>query len=209
MSGLTYGHHMSTLTYMRIAIVLTLLLLGARTASAEEPPPSEVGYLRSDVLKWTAVSIAAVHLADHVVRNNHSGWPFTNKVTPATAAYLGIPAIVGAGIYFDGPLYWVFADSLLLAAALATHTLVEPPHDVHEPWSNGSNLLSHDSGATGTLAVAVTGALVVSTGAHLISNIMDGRKHGFTMRRTKRERRSPVVVAPVQGGGMVSGGWRF
>jgi hypothetical protein len=192
---------------MRFQIILVSLLALARTAAADEP--ERIDYTRSDVLKWTAVSIAAIHLTDHVVRNNHSGWPFTNKVTPATAAYLGIPAIVGAGLYFDGPGYWVVADSLLFAAAALTHTLVEPPHDIHEPWQNGSNLAEHHSGATGKVAVALTGALLVSTGAHLISTIQDGRKYGFTLHRRKTRERSPLAVAPVKGGGMVTAGWRF
>jgi hypothetical protein len=203
-----------------ICIVLALLAgassAGADSAVADTPDPD---YRRSDALKWTAAALGGVHLADHVLRNNHNGWPFSSHVTPATAAYLAVPSIFGAGIYFDGPRYWVIADSVLLVSVALTHSLLETPSHVYRPWTNGSNLLEAESKPTGVVAVAVVGVLTATLGAHLVSTIADGRRHGWTWRRgdrgshersvrSGRSSRS-VAVVPSAGGGMVTAGWRF
>lgn len=193
---------------------VAVALLGVPNAHADDGGVGRLdedvpSYQRSDALKWTAAALGAAHLADHIIRNNHNGWPFSPKLTPATIAYVAVPSIFGAGIYFDGPLYWVIADSVLLAGVGLVHVTLEPPADVYEPWTNESNLLEAESKAAGVTAVVLVGGVVASLGAHLVSTIMDGREHGWTWRRTKRSRRSPIAVMPVQGGGMATAGWSF
>ena len=188
-----------------LAVILAMAL--AAPARAEES--REPSYQRSDVLKWTMFGLGMAHLADHALRNNHSGIPFSSKLTPATAAYFGVPAIFALGLKYDGPLYWLIADSVLLVGVGLTHLFVETPGHVHEPWTNGSNLLEAESKTAGVTAVVIVGGVSAAIGAHLISTIIDGRAHGFTWKRRKESHRAPVTFVPVTGGGMVSAGWRF
>jgi hypothetical protein len=181
------------------------IVLAASPASADD-------YTRSDQLKWAGLSLGVAHLADHIVRNNHNGWPFSDRVTPATAAYFGVPALFGAGLYLDGPLYWVIADSVLLAGVTLTHAAVEHPNAIYAPWTNGSNMLEVESRPLGVAAVVVMIGTFATVGGHLASSIVDGRRHGFTWRRTHApatERMRAVTVTPARGGGMVVAGWSF
>lgn len=155
------------------------------TPSPPPPPRPEPSYLGSDILFWTTVSFAAVHIADHVVRNNHSGFPYTDEVTPATIPLNIIPFIYAAGLYFDGPLSMIIADSLLLAAIIPVHIFIEPPTHLLVPWENGSNLLEVESAAAGGAALAVLGGLLVLQTAHLGTSIYDGLEYGFTWRRSE------------------------
>lgn len=153
------------------------------------PPPSPTrpvpSYLGSDILFWATVSFAGVHIADHVVRNNHSGFPYTDEVTPGSIALNTIPFIYAAGLYFDGPLSLIIADSVLLAVIVPVHIFIEPPTHLLVPWQNGSNLLEVESTAAGGAALLVLGGLLVVQTAHLGTSIYDGLEHGFTWRRAE------------------------
>lgn len=116
--------------------------VSTRRAAATEMP----SYLGSDILFWTTMSFAAVHIVDHVARNNHSGFPYTDEVTPGSIALNTIPFIYAAGLYFNGPLSFIVADALLLAVIVPVHIFIEPPSHLVVPWANGSNLLEVESG---------------------------------------------------------------
>src|SRR5215207_2462616 len=54
----------------------------------------------SKVLLLAAASLGAIHLVDHVLRADHSGWPFLDEVTPFTFfAVAVLPVILFA--HFD------------------------------------------------------------------------------------------------------------
>src|ERR687893_483409 len=65
------------------------------------------------------------HHLDHVVRGNHSGWPFEEAVTPFTFSLL-IYALLVPGLYMSwrGRLmagYWLFTAVVLLALVVSVH----------------------------------------------------------------------------------------
>jgi hypothetical protein len=162
--------------------------LFARPAEAGEPnaysgPPDASAYTRSDVLAWTSIGVGVLHHVDHVLRGNHSGFPFTAQVTVFTPTLLLYPLALG-GLYFDaGPLYWVVFDSAALIGVVGVHLALEPPGHVYHPWVDRSNLLGVRAPVLGGVALGILSGLTVSLGSHLVSCIIDGTSYGFTWKR--------------------------
>ncbi len=86
---------------------------------------------RTKLRIWLLVAAASVtilgffHHVDHVVRGNHSGWPFEEELTPFTFSLL-IYVLLLPGLYLSwrGRLmagYWLFAAAVLLALVTSVH----------------------------------------------------------------------------------------
>ncbi len=103
-----------------------------------------------------------VHHVDHVVRGDHSGWPFEEAVTPFTFSLL-IYALLLPGLYLTakGRLmagYWLFTAVLGLTLLLWVHLV---PTRVYEaPIRDIYGV--YDSPVVGFLAVADLTVLIVS-----------------------------------------------
>ena len=122
-----------------------------------------------------------------------------------------VPAVFGTSLANRcRPLYWVIADSVLLASVAIVHTVLEPPSHVYTPWTNRSNLLEAESKVAGGVATGVLFALLGSFSGQLVSNIIDGRKYGFTLKR-RRTVRSDVNVSlmPAPSGAVGGASWSF
>ena len=84
------------------------------------------------------------HHLDHVVRGNHSGWPFEEVVTPFTFSLL-IYALLLPGIYMTwrGRLmarYWLLTAVVLLAVVISVHFVGEdreaPIRDIYAVYES-------------------------------------------------------------------------
>jgi hypothetical protein len=84
------------------------------------------------------------HHVDHVVRGNHSGWPFEEVVTPFTFSLL-IYALLLPGLYMTwrGRLiagYWLFTAVVLIALVISVHFVGEdreaPIRDIYAVYEN-------------------------------------------------------------------------
>lgn len=117
--------------------------------------------------------LAGLHLADHVLRNDYSGWPFTSEVTPFTFFFfLVYPSLLVIFLARSRPRLQSGLMAILLAGVLVTHTLVETPAGVYRTWANGvssapeslgqPNLLELASPALGVVAVSILLLLVVA-----------------------------------------------
>lgn len=86
---------------------------GVRGVSASE---RSAGRTRRRLLFFAvaAVVLAAMHHADHVIRGNHSGWPFQAEVTPFTFSLL-IYALILPGIYLTARGYKIAGYHLFVA----------------------------------------------------------------------------------------------
>src|SRR5919202_140570 len=104
-------------------------------ASAKPQP------LRPKVRRWLLATatgttlFAIMHHADHVLRGNHSGWPFEEAVTPFTFSLL-IYALLLPGLYLTarGRLmagYWLFTAVVGLALVVWVHFV--PTGDYEAP----------------------------------------------------------------------------
>src|ERR687895_1653528 len=89
-------------------------------------------------------AFAIMHHTDHVVRGNHSGWPFEEVVTPFTFSLL-IYALLLPGLYITwrGRLmagYWLFTAVVLLALVISVHFVGEdreaPIRDIYAVYES-------------------------------------------------------------------------
>ena len=111
---------------------------------------AEVQPVRARLRRWLLVAAASVtifgffHHVDHVVRGNHSGWPFEEEVTPFTFSLL-IYALLLPGLYLTwrGRLmagYWLFTAGVLLALVTSVHFVGEdreaPVRDIYAVYDS-------------------------------------------------------------------------
>jgi hypothetical protein len=85
-----------------------------------------------------------LHHVDHVVRGNHSGWPFEEAATPFTFSLL-IYALLLPGLYLNlrGRMmagYWLFVAVVGLALVFSVHFVGEdreaPIRDIYGVYDN-------------------------------------------------------------------------
>lgn len=107
-----------------------------------------------------------LHHTDHVLRADHSGWPFSPSVTPFTYSLIAYPVLLFALLGARWPLLLRAAlMAILTGFTFFAHTLIETPRMQYASWAlNRSidpalgpipNLLSTKSPALGAAAVVV------------------------------------------------------
>ena len=103
-----------------------------------------------------------MHHVDHVIRGNHSGWPFEQDVTPFTFSLL-IYALLLPGLYLTTKErfmagYWLFTALVGLALVVWVHFI--PTGDYEAPIEDIYAI--YGSPLAGLLAVVVLAGLVIS-----------------------------------------------
>ncbi|HEX8144986.1 MAG TPA: hypothetical protein VF553_20630 [Pyrinomonadaceae bacterium] len=140
----------------------------------------------SERILLLAMILAMIHHVDHVLRADHSGWPFLPQVTPFTFSLVVYPLFLSVFLARSKPWYRVFATALLFLFATLSHTFLETPMDQYHTWAYGSNfaghtgqhnLLGYDSKALGLCAVVVTALLSLSLLAALLAFIKEAREN--------------------------------
>ena len=141
--------------------------------------------VRAGLRGWLLIAAAGVtifgilHHVDHVVRGNHSGWPFEETVTPFTFSLL-IYALLLPGLYLTtkGRLmagYWLFTAVVGLALVVWVHFV--PTGDYEAPIEDIYAV--YGSPLAGLFALVVLAGLVASLAILAIAAIR-------TLRFTKR-----------------------
>jgi hypothetical protein len=143
-----------------------------------------MNFSRSEKLLLAAAALAVIHHIDHVLRADHSGWPFRPQVTPFTFSLLIYPVFLSVFLIRSRPWFRVWGTALLFLFGTLSHTFLETPMDQYQTWAYGSkfaghtgehNLLGYDSKALGLCAVIVTVLLSLSLFAALLVFIRDAR----------------------------------
>lgn len=122
--------------------------------------------VRTKLRTWLLIAAACVtifailHHVDHVIRGNHSGWPFQEAVTPFTFSLL-IYALLLPGLYLTarGRLmagYWLFTAVVGLALVIWVHFV--PTGDYEAPIEDIYAV--YGSPLAGLLALVVLAGLV-------------------------------------------------
>ncbi|MBA3425413.1 MAG: hypothetical protein H0U04_12930 [Rubrobacter sp.] len=102
-----------------------------------------------------------LHHVDHVVRGNHSGWPFQEAITPFTFSLL-IYALLLPGIYMNlrGRMaagWWLFTAVVALALVFSVHFVGQdreaPIRDIYAVYG---------SPVSGLIALVVLAGLLTS-----------------------------------------------
>jgi hypothetical protein len=143
---------------------------------------------RRTVALLTALAVVGLaHHTDHVLRVDHSGWPFTPTVTPFTYSLLAYPVVLFA-LFGPPRLIWLRWAAVLVGAlmTIAAHTLIETPAMQYGSWATGysidpetagvQNLLCIQSPAMGVVAVAVSMALNLIVLAATVSLAWDAAR---------------------------------
>jgi hypothetical protein len=140
------------------------------------------GLRRSEKLELATLGVGLVHHADHVLRADHSGWPFIAEVTPFTFSLVVYPILLVVLLNRARP--WLRAG-LIAAVFLATqgaHLLIETPADQYGAWAHagGPNLLGVASPALGLLSAGwslLLSALLLATLAAFVGDaVRDGER---------------------------------
>jgi hypothetical protein len=140
-------------------------------------------------LGWLTTILAALHLADHVLRGDrvhslglaphwdHSGWPFKDQVTPYTFSLIIVAVILGIGLWgtYRGKLwagYWLGAAIVLGAIVTFVHFVPtanqESPAIIYDSWTGLTTV--------GITAVNITFAIVIALLAMAANAIWTGRR---------------------------------
>lgn len=106
---------------------------------------------------WLTVTIMVgiLHHLDHILRANHSGYPFTTEITPFTWSLLVYPILFSA-FWVKAPWYRVGAVTIVFLFTQLAHIFIETPAEQYLPWTEGGNLLHLSSSVIGMYAVMLS-----------------------------------------------------
>jgi len=127
--------------------------------------------------------LGVLHHVDHVLRYDHSGWPFRSDVTPFTFSLLVYPLI--AVLFLSRSRGLRLTVSLLLLVAIGfAHIFLEVPGDQYAVWANNQsrfgraaghpNLLNVRSPLLGVVAVSI--ALLLDLAVLLLPFVIGSEK---------------------------------
>lgn len=186
-------------TRVAITVAVTFLLLGDARADpvTVSGQASEPSYSLADATLFAALGLGVAHHVDHVLRDNHSGFPFKREVNPFTPSLLVYPVLLVPYYLDGGPLANLLSTGTVFVGGQLAHIFAEPPADQYDPWVDESNLLEVRSRAAGRAAQAVSIALSGALVANLAANVRDGLRYGFTWKRVRDPGEpAPVAVLP-------------
>jgi hypothetical protein len=96
---------------------------------------------RSAIVIGATIVIGFIHHVDHVLRVDHSGWPFRADVNPFTFSLLAYPILL---FVLLGParLFWLrwFVLLVSVGATLLAHTMIETPNMQYVMWARNHSL---------------------------------------------------------------------
>jgi hypothetical protein len=140
---------------------------------------------RTVIIMLAALVVGLVHHIDHVLRFDHSGWPFRSEVNPFTFSLLAYPIGLFA-LFGPARLFWVRWFVLLVGTGftLWAHTAIETPdmqfamwahnHSLEPNQPDAHNLLDLQSRPLGVLSVGVSMTLNLFLLAGVVSMLWDG-----------------------------------
>ncbi|HEX8190540.1 MAG TPA: hypothetical protein VF586_19430 [Pyrinomonadaceae bacterium] len=140
---------------------------------------------RAEKLLLLAASVALLHHVDHVLRVDHSGWPFRPEVSPFTFSLVIYPIFLFVLFSRSRPWHRVAGAALLFLFSVFAHAFLETPMDQYHTWAYGSdfpgnvgqhNLLGRDSRLLGVCAVIVTLLLSLTLLAALLAFLSEARR---------------------------------
>ncbi len=126
----------------------------------------------AEIALFAVVGLALLHHADHVLRADHSGWPFKNEFSPFTISLIIYPVALIVFLQRRRPRLQVGLVAAVFLATQAAHVLVETPADQQGMWATNMssvddtlgdpNLLDLESEALGFIAAGISIGLSVA-----------------------------------------------
>lgn len=144
---------------------------------------------RSEWLMLLGAGLGVLHHIDHILRFDHSGWPFRDIVTPFTYSLLVYPLLAVAFFWRSGSWTRFAIVLLIFLLTQSAHIFLETPGQQYCVWAyNAScttgnaagmpNLLGLHSPLMGIAAVMLSGALSVILIATCVSLFLDAHRVG-------------------------------
>ncbi|MBE7174563.1 MAG: hypothetical protein INR73_28585 [Williamsia sp.] len=100
---------------------------------------------RTNPVRFLTISLllSVLHHTDHILRIDHSGWPFIAPVSPFTYSLLVYPIFLSIFLNLKKLLYCIIATAFLFVVATGAHIFFEPLRDKYHTWTYGSDLPHH------------------------------------------------------------------
>ena len=132
--------------------------------------------------------LGLLHHADHVLRFDHSGWPFKPEVTAFTFSLLVYVLIGLIFVLRRFPRTRVALATVLFLFPTLAHIYLETPASQYHTWAHSPevNLLRTNAPVLGVAAVAITILLSAFAFATLIAFWSEARKGLLTPERADR-----------------------
>lgn len=151
----------------------------AEAGGAGAGDAARAGPRRSEKLEVAALGVGLVHHADHVLRVEHSGWPFTGEVTPFTFSLAVYPVALIVLLLRSRPWLRAGLAAGIFLVTQGAHVLVETPAHQYAAWADadGTNLLGIASPALGLVAAGwslLLSALLLATVAAFVGDALRG-----------------------------------
>ncbi len=143
-------------------------------------------FTTAEVSLLAVVGLALLHHTDHVLRVDHSGWPFKDEFSPFTISLIIYPIALIVFLQRGRPWLRVGLMAAVFVATQTTHVLVETPADQHGVWATNRstvddtfgdpNLLGIESEPLGFVAAGVSILLSLAMTMTLFLLIRDARR---------------------------------
>jgi hypothetical protein len=137
----------------------------------------------SEKLILLAAGLGLLHHTDHVLRFDHSGWPFRPEVSPFTYSLLVYPLLLTVFVLRSYPWIRVTLMVLVFTGLQMAHIFFEPPSHQYGTWARGHgqtpsgaqppNLLEIASPLLGVLSAGLSILLSLITLATIVSLVRD------------------------------------
>lgn len=139
----------------------------------------------SERLILLAAGLGILHHTDHVLRFDHSGWPFRAEASPFTYSLVVYPLLLAVFLLRSHPWLRVVIMTLVFAGLQVAHIIFEPPSHQYGTWARGHgetpsgaqppNLLNLASPTLGVLSASLSVLLSLVTLATVLSLVRDAR----------------------------------
>lgn len=142
----------------------------------------------AEKLALFTAALGLIHHLDHILRFDHSGWPFRGDVSTFTYSLLVYPVIALVLFIRGWPRLRAALTFLLFLFPTLSHVFVETPVTQHHTWANrpGVNLLGVSSQALGITAGVVTVLLSVAALFTFVAFLQEARaQRGHSLRRNE------------------------
>lgn len=135
--------------------------------------PTRSRFSRAERLVLVTLTLALLHHLDHVLRVDHSGWPFRPEVTPFTYSLLVYVMIAAILLARGWPRLRIGLSAVLALFPTLAHTMLETPASQYVTWAARPeiNWLGISSPVVGGAAVLLTVLLSISAAAVLMAFI--------------------------------------
>ena len=125
------------------------------------------------------IFVALLHHLDHVLRYDHSGWPFradphvpgTHLVTPFTYSLLVYPLLISL-LFVRNKAYRLTVAIALAIFVVGAHAFLELPSHQYDTWAHDSSPYGHLKGHPNVLHLASPLVGVLAAGWSLFLDVL-------------------------------------